>query len=207
MSSNSLRPWWKKPITAAYTIALIMGTAAFMNTFLVEPQKSRAEKFKEDADRYEKLHKGVSEELKVANGKLSASNKVSELDLSAFSKYRTAYDFATKSAASGLILSDEARKKIENTPLENIEVTVIFANEQDSVELWIIDMRGNKTTRRLERSQGKLASSDRLDELSYKIPVSYLEKVDPRSISEITFEAANLKSQKGSFVVKSLVVK
>lgn len=207
MSVVPSKPWWRKSITVASVFAIIMGTATFMTVFLVEPQRDRADRFKENNESLEKQLKDLNTNLKVANDKLSSSNKVGELDLSAFSRYRTSYDFVTKSAASGLILSDEARKKLENNPLENIEVTVVFANEQDYVELWIIDMRGNKTTRKLEKSQGKLVSSERRDELSYKIPVSYLEKVDPRSISEITFEAANLKTQKGSFIIKSVVIR
>ena len=206
-SPSPFRRLKKNIAPVAFIIAIIMGTAAFMNTFIVDSHKARSEKLAEDVKSLEKQNNELNDKLKIASVQNSESKGSGSLDLSTFSMYRTAYDFSTKNAASGLILSEEAREKLKNNPIENIEVTVGFGENQDSVKLWLMDMRGNNVTRLLTKFEGKRASSDRKDEFKFKIPVSALEKVDPASISEISFEATNLKVPKGYFVIKSLVMK
>lgn len=209
-------PWWKKSITIALAVTIIGSTITFHEKFRIEPikeqlniNKDRATQLNEEVGKLKEQNKKIVDEntqLRLNQNNHSANNNKG---LALFSGYEVSsnLDPYNKNIAVGLILSDQTRNRIASASPEKIEAVVILAPEQEFVNLWVVDGRNNKISKKLLRKEGRLSNPERRDEYYFEILISSFPQVDPLSIYKIAFEAKVAGGASQSFLVKRVNLK
>lgn len=230
-SSQSL-PWWKKTITIASVIGIILTTCTIYENFRLKPvvepleknlalSKENSSKLEKDiTDRDNKIKdkdntiQQLADERKELRAKLYPLEENDKLkgfqeNIALFSGYEISYNPKTKDIAVGLGLSEQNKKQIASSTPTKIEAVVIFAPGQEFVNLWIIDATGKGIKKILRREEGKVLIPEREDERFFELLISNFQGIDKSDISKISFEArivpGNVK--KKVFVVKRVNLK
>jgi cell division protein FtsB len=217
-SPPPIRPWWKTLVAVVAGILAFVSGAGSVFTFdeklRIEPIRQQVELHKDKATELERKNKEAIDEntqlrAEIDSLKQGFKDQDSQSNLALFSGYESLYTFDqyTRNVAVGLILSDQTRNALAQTPPEKINAVIIFAPDQESVILWIRDARGNSENRTLFRNEGQALNPERDDERYFELLISNFQSVDPSSISKIVFETRNIPSTAQRFLVKSIDLK